>query len=68
MRTLAWSLAALLGGYVAGALLGAGAVALLSGNSHDRSLEMAMTAAFVSGPIGAVLGLATAYLRRRRRT
>jgi cation transporter-like permease len=44
------------GGYVAGALLGALLVGTLSSNRHDRSMETAMTAIFVVGPIGAVVG------------
>ncbi len=50
-------LAGLALGYVAGALLGSWLIQLLSANTHDRSLEAAMTGAFVTGPIGAVLGL-----------
>ncbi len=49
-------------GYVAGALLGAGATALFSTNRHDRAQEIATTGACVSGPLGAVLALAAAEL------
>lgn len=54
-------------GYAVGAALGAMLITLLSGNTHDKSLETAMTAAFVTGPLGAVIGLLAAVLRSRRR-
>lgn len=65
MRLLAFALAGLIAGYVVGALTGAGAIELLSANTHDKSQEMAMTAAFVTGPIGAVIGAITGLLRAR---
>lgn len=55
-------------GYAAAAVLGYFAVMLLSSNTHDKSLEAAMTAAFVAGPLGAVVGLVAGLLRRRRET
>ncbi len=51
-------------GFVAGVVLGAALIALFSSNTHDKSVEMAMTAAFVTGPIGAVIGLIAALLRK----
>lgn len=50
-----------LGGYLAGALLGALLVGAVSSNRHDRSMETAMTAIFVLGPIGAVLAGVAAW-------
>lgn len=44
-------------GYPLFAVVGYGAIGLLSGNHFDRSVETSMTAAFVIGPIGAVIGL-----------
>jgi hypothetical protein len=55
-------LIALLGvpvGYVVFAFAGYWAIQLLSGNAFDRSLEASMTAAFVFGPAGALVGFAT---------
>jgi hypothetical protein len=52
----------LVAGYAAGAGLGAGIVALFSGNAHDKSIEIVMTAAFVTGPLGALLGLLAAVV------
>lgn len=34
---------------------------------HDKSVEMAMTAAFVTGPIGAVAGLIAGIVFSRRK-
>lgn len=61
-------LARLLGliiGYGVGAFAGGGLVHLVSGNTHDKSLEAAMTGAFVTGPIGALLGLVLASMLLR---
>lgn len=56
-----------LGGAFGGYLLGAGAGALLvqlaSGNTHDKSVELAMTSLLVAGPIGALLGLVTGLVK-----
>lgn len=67
---MTWRLGRGLAGAVAGYLVGAVAtyalVALVSSNAHDRSLEAAMTAAFVGGPLGAVVGLVVGLRRRTR--
>ena len=44
-------------GFAIGAIACAVLISLFSGNAHDKSVEMAMTAAFVGGPVGAILGL-----------
>jgi hypothetical protein len=44
------------GGYLLGALVGYLLIGTFSGNTHDRSVEAAMTGAFVVGPFGAVIG------------
>jgi hypothetical protein len=66
MRRLLTVLVTLALGYTAGALLGFFGVDLLSGNTHDRSVEAAMTAAFVTGPAGALAAGLWAALRRTR--
>lgn len=66
MRRLAYSVIGLVVGYLAGAAVGMTMITLLSGNSHDKALEAVMTAAFVVGPIGAVLGLVTGLALARR--
>ncbi len=57
--------AALVAGYAAGALIGAVLIETFSGNRHDRSLEAAMTGAFVTGPLGGLAGLLVALSWRR---
>ncbi|MFO0707114.1 MAG: hypothetical protein U0412_09695 [Nitrospira sp.] len=41
------------------------AIELLSSNTHDKSLEAAMTGAFLGGPLFAIVALVL-VLRRRR--
>ena len=49
-------------GYAGGFAIGMGLVNLWSSNRHDKSMEAAMTAAFLFGPIGAVIGLIVTWL------
>ena len=49
-------------GYVAGAFGGGFLVSLLSSNRHDKSVEAAMTGAFVIGPIVALIASIIAFL------
>ncbi len=44
-------------GYLVAAPVGYGLVTQLSSNTHDPGLEAAMTAAFILGPAGGVVGL-----------
>lgn len=57
-------------GYVAIAVAGYFLVSAFSGNVHDRAVEAAMTAAFVFGPVGAIVafiaGFVSAGPARRR--
>ena len=55
-------------GYVAGALGGGALVSALSANTHDRSLEAAMTGAFVCGPLAAAVASIAGFVRAGRRT
>lgn len=64
MRKVFAALAALGAGYAAGAFIGAVLVEIFSGNRHDKSLEAVMTAAFVTGPLGAFIGLLAAIFWR----
>jgi hypothetical protein len=57
MQILAWSVAALLAGYLVGLFGGMLFINLLSSNRHDKSMEAAMTGAFVIGPAVAILAL-----------
>lgn len=54
-------------GYLVGAGAGAALVAMLSANVHDKSLETVMTAIFVTGPAGAVIGAIAALVWSTRR-
>ena len=56
VKRVAVSFALGLLGYVIGLFGGLGLVLLLSSNEHDRSMEAAMTGAFVVGPLFAVVG------------
>jgi hypothetical protein len=58
----------LFAGYFAGAALTGVAVELLSTNTHDKDLEVVMTAFFAGGPVGALLGVVAGLLWRRSRT
>ncbi len=63
MRRLALALACGAGGYVAGGILGYALVMALSGNTHDRDLEAAMTGGFVVGPLVALIAALGGALR-----
>jgi hypothetical protein len=57
MRRLLAALLGMLIGYPVFAFAGYGIIGLFSGNHFDRSVEASMTAAFVIGPAGAIIGL-----------
>jgi hypothetical protein len=57
MRRLLAALLGMIVGYPLFAVVGYGAIGLFSGNHFDRSVEASMTAAFVIGPLGAIIGL-----------
>ncbi|HEY8548405.1 MAG TPA: hypothetical protein VIL35_00500 [Vicinamibacterales bacterium] len=67
MKRLVLLALAAAGGYAAGAVLGYAGISVLSGNTHDRALEAAMTAAFVTGPAAAVVAVVIALAAGRRR-
>jgi len=52
-------------GYIVGAFAGGYLVSLLSSNTHDRSVEAAMTGAFVLGPLAAIIAFAIGALRAK---
>ncbi len=62
MKRLAIGLLSALGGYVVAALVGFFLIDWLSSNTHDRSVEAAMTSAFVLGPLGAVVAFVAGVL------
>lgn len=61
MRKAVFCLIGLVAGYAIGALLGYAGIEAFSANTHDKSLEAAMTAAFFAGPIGAIIGAIVGY-------
>lgn len=65
MRRAAWVLVFTIAAYLLCAVLGYAGVLLLSGNQHDLELEAAMTAIFVWGPLGALLGAGVGWVRSR---
>lgn len=67
MRRALAMILGLLAGYAAGALSGELLVQFFSSNTHDKAVETAMTAAFVTGPAGAAAGLLTAWMWTRKR-
>jgi TRAP-type C4-dicarboxylate transport system permease small subunit len=54
-QIIAWSVAALIAGYLVGLFGGMWLITLLSSNRHDKAMEAAMTSAFVIGPVIAIL-------------
>ena len=56
-----------IGGYLIAAFAGYFLIATLSSNTHDRSLEAAMTSVFVFGPLGAIVGFAIGFIRGGRK-
>ncbi len=66
MRRLFFIAAYAVAGYVLGVIAGLVLVSGLSTNTHDRSIETVMTAAFVVGPLGAILAALFALFRVQR--
>jgi hypothetical protein len=66
MKRFGIGLAFALLGYVALAVLGYGLILKLTTNVHDPELEAAMTAAFLAGPVGAVIGFTVGFIRGDR--
>jgi hypothetical protein len=62
MRRLLAALLGVLIGYPVFAFAGYLAIALFSNNHFDVGVEASMTAAFVFGPAGAVIGLVTGLI------
>ncbi len=58
MKTFGLSLLSGVGGYFIGLFGGMWLINSFSSNTHDRSVEAAMTAAFVIGPLTALVGCA----------
>jgi hypothetical protein len=59
MKTFGLSILAAIGGYLLGLFGGMVLIEISSSNTHDKSVEAAMTGAFVFGPLAAVLAVIT---------
>jgi prolipoprotein diacylglyceryltransferase len=68
VRRFVVSLLYALAGYVLGALVGYVLIEWFSTNTHDRSVEAAMTSAFVFGPLGAVIAFVAGFVIYGRRS
>jgi hypothetical protein len=55
-------------GYIIAAFAGYWLIEWFSSNTHDRSVEAAMTSAFVIGPFGAVAGFIVGLMVGGRRS
>jgi hypothetical protein len=51
------------GGYIVGAFGGGFLINALSSNQFDRSVEAAMTGAFVTGPLAGVIAFVVGFVR-----
>jgi len=67
MRRFGFGLLFALGGYAIAAVAGYFLIGALSSNTHDRSVEAAMTSAFVLGPLGGVIGFIAGLVRGGRK-
>jgi uncharacterized membrane protein YfcA len=66
MKRLGTALLYAIVAYVVAALAGYLLVQQFSSNVHDRDLEAAMTAPFVIGPLGAIVGFVVGLVRGGR--
>lgn len=68
MKTVGVALLAAILGYVVGLFGTMAAIELFSSNTQDKSIEAAMTGAFVGGPLIAVISVIAILVLRRKRT
>ena len=66
MKRVALVLLYAVGGYVLFAVVGYFVVSRFSSNMHDRSVEAAMTSAFVVGPLGGLIAIVVGAVRSGR--
>ncbi|HEX5689770.1 MAG TPA: hypothetical protein VFX76_07205 [Roseiflexaceae bacterium] len=62
LKSILLALGAAIAAYVIAVVIGMWAINTFSSNTHDRSLEAAMTAAFVIGPLAAIITLVVALV------
>ncbi len=68
MKTFGLAVLGATGGYLIGVFSGMLLIENLSNNRHDRSVEAAMTGAFVIGPLMAATAVIIVVILRSRRT
>lgn len=66
MKTFGLSVLAAIGGYLVGLFGGMLLIETFSSNTHDKSLEAAMTGAFVFGPLVAMVAVIALSVFRSR--
>lgn len=67
MKTLGFAVLAVIGGYLVGLCAGMALIEAVSSNTHDKSLEAAMTGAFVLGPLTTVVAVSAILVVRVHR-
>lgn len=67
MKTFGFAALAGIGGYLVGLFGGMLAIDAFSSNTHDKSVEAAMTGAFVTGPLMAVVAVIVLLIYRSHR-
>lgn len=65
MKIFFFSLLIAIAAYMLAAVGGYYLITKLSSNAHDKSMEASMTAAFIFGPIAAIIAFIAAYLMLR---
>lgn len=68
MKTFGVALLAAILSYIVGLFVTMAAIELISSNTHDKSMEAAMTGAFVGGPLIAIISVIGILVLRRKRT
>lgn len=67
MKTFGVGLLAAILGYVVGLFGTMAVIEMFSSNTHDKSLEAAMTGSFVGGPVIAIVAVVVILILRARR-
>jgi F0F1-type ATP synthase membrane subunit c/vacuolar-type H+-ATPase subunit K len=62
MKRFLYTVLGAVAGYISGGVLGYLLVHLFSSNLHDRELEAAMTGAFFSGPVIAIVSAIVGFI------
>ncbi len=68
MKTFGVTLLAAILGYIVGLFGTMAAIEIFSSNTHDKSMEAAMTGAFLGGPLITVISVIAILMLRRKRT